>query len=244
MAFGAQDGPGGGEEAGLLAEVAHELRTPLGAILGFAELLGMSPPARAPEYLAHIRDCGTHMQALIDGLIEFGGTRSGAAALAEENVAPRALLDDAALLVGPQAAARGIAIAVGVEPPLDGASLRGDRRALRRILANLLANAVRYTHAGDRIALLARPAADGGAELSVVDHGPGIPAAELARLGEPFRRGSAERARGSPGSGLGLAISRALAQAHGGALRLESAPGAGTRATLVLPAARIERAAL
>lgn len=242
MAFGAQDGPGGGEQAGLLAEVAHELRTPLGAILGFAELLGMSPPARAPEYLAHIRDCGTHMQALIDGLVEFGGARSGAAKLAEDRIPPRALLDDAATLVVPQAKARGIAIAV--EDRLGGAALQGDRQALRRILANLLANAVRYTHAGDRIELIAQPAPDGGAEIAVADHGPGIPAAELAGLGEPFRRGKAEIARGSPGSGLGLAISRALAQAHGGALRLESAPGAGTRATLVLPPARVGRADL
>ncbi len=226
----------------VLAQASHDLRTPLGALLCYAELMAkpdLSPPgaARRKAYLGDIQDCGAHMLALIEGLDAFGRAEAGAGALAEEVFATQDLLDAAALLVAPQAKRRDIAVVV--DPGGAGMRLRGDRHALRRALVNLLANAVAYTHAGDRIVLSAGRDADGRAELVVADHGPGIARAELARIVEPFRRGGAEVARGSPGSGLGLAIVSAIAKAHGGALRLASAPGQGVRAAIVLPRARI-----
>ena len=230
------------EWAFVLAQASHDLRTPLGALLCYAELMArpdLSPPgtARREAYLGDIQDCGAHMLALIEGLDAFGRAEAGAGALAEEVFATQELLGAAALLVAPQAERRGIAVVV--DPGGVGTMLRGDRHALRRALGNLLANAVAYTHAGDRVVLSVGRDPDGSVELVVADHGPGIPQAELAQIAEPFRRGGAEVARGSQGSGLGLAIVSAIAKAHGGALRLASAPGEGVRAAIVLPRARM-----
>jgi signal transduction histidine kinase len=226
----------------MLAQASHDLRTPLGALLGFAELMAkpdLPPPAatRRATYLEHVRACGAHLLALVDDLGAFGRAGAGKEALAEETFAVRDLLDGAALLVTPQAERRGIVVAL--EDASAGASLRGDRHALRRALGNLLANAVTCTHAGDRIVLSASRAADGGLDLVVRDHGPGIARDELARITEPFRRGRAAVARGDAGSGLGLAIADAIARAHGGALRLASLSGQGVRATIALPSKRV-----
>jgi signal transduction histidine kinase len=228
----------------MLAQASHDLRTPLGAMLGFAELMAkpdLPPPAetRRASYLEHVRACGAHLLALVEDLGAFGRAAAGREALAEEAFAVHDLLAAAALLVTPQAERRAIAIAL--DDASAGAFVRGDQLALRRALGNLLANAVTYTHAGDRIVLSASRAADGGIELAVRDHGPGIARNELARIVAPFRRGGAAAARGNPGSGLGLSIVAAIARAHGGALRLASLPGQGVRATIALPRARVRK---
>ena len=117
-----------------------------------------------------------------------------------------------------------------VEP----ARLMGDAVALERALLNLVDNAVRYTPSGGKVEIAAVPA-DGWVEISVQDSGPGIALADAERVFEPFVRLEDARAKQAEGAGLGLAIARSIVAAHGGALTLESTPGAGSRFTIRLP---------
>jgi signal transduction histidine kinase len=225
-----------------LANVSHELRTPLNAILGFAEVLqrgdarGAGQQRRA-EYLGYIHQSGTHLLALINDLLDLSKIDAGARRVDASEFPARGLLNEVMELMRTQAAARDIRLVL--DDRLDGARLHADERALRQVLLNLMANAVRYTHRGDTVALAAARDADGGVVVSVSDNGPGIPADELARVLEPFQRGAEATARGQEGTGLGLPISRRLVELHGGTLRLESTPGDGTRAIVVLPASRV-----
>jgi len=110
---------------------------------------------------------------------------------------------------------------------------------LKQVLLNILSNCIKFTPAGGRIVLLARVTETGALRLWVSDTGEGIAPDRLPRLFEPFQQGDASQARRQGGAGLGLWISRGLMQAHGGDLWLESAPGHGTTAHLVLPADRV-----
>jgi signal transduction histidine kinase len=121
------------------------------------------------------------------------------------------------------------------EPP-DKVVVWGDRDRLRQVLSNLVENACAYTREGSTIRLRAAPRAH-WVELIVEDNGPGIPAADLARLGERFYRGDGTRSRQTGGSGLGIAIARGIVQAHGGTLTVASEPGLGTTVTVRLPRA-------
>jgi signal transduction histidine kinase len=111
--------------------------------------------------------------------------------------------------------------------------LRGDRDRLRQLLLNLATNAVKYTVAGDEIEVAAG-ASDGLVEISVTDHGPGIPADQQRLVFEKFGRVNSG-GKSKPGAGLGLFIARSIAEAHGGSLDLSSEPGSGTTFTVRLP---------
>jgi two-component system, cell cycle sensor histidine kinase PleC len=116
----------------------------------------------------------------------------------------------------------------------DNLKLRGDRRALKQILLNLLANAVKFTEPDGHIKVRAR-AVSGGITISIEDSGIGIPKNAIRKLGRPFEQVENQFTRSHKGSGLGLAISRSLAELHGGALRIRSQEGKGTIVTMRLP---------
>jgi signal transduction histidine kinase len=128
-----------------------------------------------------------------------------------------------------------------MEPVPECLAVWGDCDRLRQVLSNVVGNACTYCPPGSTVTLCAAARASQAA-LVVRDDGPGIPPADLARLGERFYRGDAARSRGTGGTGLGLAIARGIAAAHGGALAIESALGVGTTVTITLPLA--PRAAL
>ena len=136
-----------------------------------------------------------------------------------------------------RAAKGGLAITVEVPPGLP--PVRADERALKQILLNLLSNAVKFTPAGGQVTLQARLDPDGGMALAVRDTGIGIAAADLPKALASFAQVDSSLTRKYEGVGLGLPISRALAELHGGRLELASAPGAGTTATVHLPADRV-----
>jgi len=136
-----------------------------------------------------------------------------------------------------RAAKGGLAITADVPPGLP--PVRVDERALKQILLNLLSNAVKFTPAGGQVTLQARLDPDGGMALAVRDTGIGIAAADLPKALASFAQVDSSLTRKYEGVGLGLPISRALAELHGGRLELASAPGAGTTATVHLPADRV-----
>jgi signal transduction histidine kinase len=151
--------------------------------------------------------------------------------LAEVDVA--STLEGAMALVRERAARQGIALGVAAAPDAGG-SIRADARRLKQILLNLLSNAVKFTPAGGRVELRARRAA-GAVEFSVSDTGIGIAPEDQETIFEEFRQVGSDYTRKAEGTGLGLALTRRLVQLHGGTIRVESAPGAGSTFTFTIP---------
>uniref|UniRef100_UPI003F6E7F5A sensor histidine kinase n=1 Tax=Elioraea sp. TaxID=2185103 RepID=UPI003F6E7F5A len=137
--------------------------------------------------------------------------------------------------------ARTASVSLDLAVPRDMPWVLGDERRLRQVLLNLVSNAVKFTGPGGAVRIEARLDHDGGIDLRVTDTGIGIAEQDLERVFQPFVQLDSSLSRRYQGSGLGLFLSRALAQAHGGSLHLESAPDRGTTAVLRLPAARILR---
>jgi signal transduction histidine kinase len=223
-----------------LANVSHELRTPLNAILGFSEMikLGQVPPrdkTRQAHYGAAIHQSGQHLLKLIEDLLDLTKIESGRQDLNLESLNAADLVEEATAGLAPLLEARGHRVAVEVPQGLP--PLIADRRAVRQILYNLLNNAAKFTPDGGSIVAGACQAPGEGIELFVRDNGIGIAAENLERVRQPFEQVADPRGTTTGGgTGLGLSIVDGLAKLHGGALRLETKPGRGTRAAVLFPA--------
>ena len=216
-----------------MAAVSHEMRTPLAAMGLLAENLESGAAERAGERDEHvrmIREESARLGALIDNVLAF--TRDKPMET-REAFDVEAMVDDAAHLLKPLAARKGIDFGVEVadfpEPP------HGDAAALRRVLLNLLDNAIKHTPPGGKVRCLVRSAGDGHWTIEVADSGPGIPVHERGRIFEAFYRIGDELRRTTPGTGLGLALVKRTAEAHGGRIDVEDTPGGGATFTLTLP---------
>jgi signal transduction histidine kinase len=220
-------------KSAFVATVSHELRTPLTPLLGFGELLATRcyPTAEVQRLASIIWRETERLTRIVDDLLDLSRMERG--------VGPR--LVPSVVAVGPSLASavalfrRGRAthhLVVAVEEPVP--AIRADPDALDRILKNLVSNAIKYSPGGSQVTVGAR-AASGQVEITVADEGRGIPASSLPRIFEPYYRApdAADTARGV---GLGLAVVKALVEAHGGTIRVESAAGKGTRVTFTLPA--------
>lgn len=177
------------------------------------------------------------MERLVGRLLELAQLEAGAGQLQREPVSLAAVMAGLERAFAPQAEAQEVALAFRVEPGLP--AVLGDRDRLAQLVGNLLDNALAHTPAGGRVRVTAGAQA-GEVRLAVQDSGAGIPAEELGRIFERFYQ--VDKSRGAAGgrasSGLGLAIARQLAEAHGGRIEVESAPGQGSAFTLSLPAYR------
>jgi two-component system sensor histidine kinase BaeS len=175
------------------------------------------------------------LQRLVEDLRLLSLADAGQLELIRSDVDIEHLLQDVA--EGAQAIARdkGLTLRVDVPPTLPGPDERiiidGDADRLRQVVGNLMSNALRYTPAGGTVTLSAR-ATEHGACISVADTGPGIPSEDIPHVFDRFYRGDTARDRASGGSGLGLAIARALVEAHGGTIEVESDVGHGARFTV------------
>ncbi|GJG85162.1 hypothetical protein tb265_03430 [Gemmatimonadetes bacterium T265] len=219
-----------------VANVSHELKTPLTVVGGFAETLADDPGlAPAPRRFAEtIRANAARMQRLVDDLLDLSRIESGGWRPAPAAVDVR---DAAADALGPArdaAAARGVAL--DVVPAPDAPALYADPTAARQVLSNLVENAVRHTPAGRVTVYTRRDEGAGGVWLGVRDTGVGIAAAHLPRIFERFYRADPGRAREQGGTGLGLSIVKHLVEAHGGEVRAASVPGEGTTIEARFPA--------
>ena len=223
----------------LVANVGHDLRTPLAAALGYLEeaarYLGAGDHAAAAGALATARGQSAYLSRLIDDLFELSLLEAGEhAPLRREPVPLAELVSEAAAAHRAAFAQAGLAFAVELPAALPLIAADGVR--LLRVLDNLLANARRHTPAGGRVTLRAGTT-DEAVCIAVEDTGEGIEVARLAHVFERYYRGEAARTRRGASTGLGLAISRAIARAHGGTLTAESTPGRGSTFTLCLPLA-------
>ncbi len=218
-----------------IGTISHELRTPLNSILGYAQLLGEDPalPPHRRQAVNVIRRGGEHLLSLIEGTLDIARIEAGKLTLVRSPMRFADCVHEMAELFELQAAAKGLGFRFEVQGPLPEV-VRADEKRLRQILINLLGNAVKFTASG-HVTLRVRHARQ-MATLEVEDTGPGMAEAELARVFEPFARGTGAAGH-APGAGLGLTIARMLADLMGGELTVRSAPGQGAcfRVRLFLP---------
>jgi len=210
-----------------VANVSHELKTPLTSISGYAETILTDRPAPELEhrFLATIVSNTRRMQRLVDDLLDLSRIESGRWQPNHETVDVAASAREAWAGLGERAAAGGVEFTVEVSP--DATVVDADPDAVRQVLTNLFDNSLRYTPRTGRITL--RSKADGtGVLLSVSDTGLGIPTEHLPRIFERFYRADSARSREEGGTGLGLAIVKHLVEAHGGRVWAESERGRGT----------------
>jgi signal transduction histidine kinase len=222
-------------ERELLANVSHELRTPLARIRVALELAAEGDAERARRYLGEIGQDLAELDGLVEDVLaaaRLDSRRAGGLLVDARPVDLGALVREVAerFRATHEARVLEVAVAEGLPP------LRGDAGLLRRLLVNLLDNAAKYSEPPAPVRLAVRPDA-AGAALEVRDQGIGVAPEDLPRLFTPFFRTDRSRARGTGGTGLGLALARRIAEAHGGTIEAESAPGAGTTFRVRLPAA-------
>jgi len=223
-----------------LAIMSHELRTPLNAIIGFSDLMvreafGPLQNQRYADYVNDIRNSGQLLLSLINDILDLTRIEAGKLDLALERVEPGEILGDVVRSLAPLAHAKNLQLlakeAAGCKPVL------ADRRALRQLLNNLVANGIKFTDAGGAVTLSSETAGSDRVALLVADNGRGIPRERIADLCKPFVQIADPLRRDVGGIGLGLAISRSLAEVMGGKLEIDSDLGQGTRVRVILPVA-------
>lgn len=219
-----------------VANVSHELKTPLTVIKGFAETLADEklPDEERTRFAQAILANTERMQRVIEDLLDLSRIESGGWQPVPRWVPLAPLLEEMAASHESEAVARGLVLAAECVPA--DLLVRADPTALRQILVNLVDNAFRYTVAGE-VAIFAR-ARDGGASIGVRDTGIGIEPEHLPRIFERFYRTDAARSRHQEGTGLGLAIVKHLVEAHGGHVSASSQQGVGTTVEAWFPVAR------
>jgi PAS domain S-box-containing protein len=219
-----------------LASMSHELRTPLNAIIGFTGTLLMKLPgplnAEQENQLRTVQTSSKHLLSLINDLLDVSKIEADKVQLARDPIDCRAVLEEVAAALRPQAERKGLRFTV--EAPTRPASLLTDRRALSQILMNLTSNAIKFTSSGSVVLKLAQATATSDLRISISDTGPGIREEDQPKLFQAFSRLETP-GRTLEGTGLGLHLSRKLAGLLGGTISLQSTVGAGSVFTLELP---------
>ncbi|MCZ2495794.1 PAS domain S-box protein [Xylophilus sp. Kf1] len=237
-----------------LSSMSHELRSPLNAILGFAQLLDTAEPAPTPiqqDSIDQVLRAGWYLLRLIDEILDLSLIESGKVSLSTEPMSLADLLEDVQAMVEPQAARYGVTLAFPVEAcppavtgtrgPITGTQaptfVRADRTRIKQVLLNLLSNAIKYNRPAGAVRVACHlPAAD-RVRVSVSDDGEGLPPHLLAQLFQPFHR-LGRQAGTEQGTGIGLVVSKRLVESMGGAIGAESTVGVGSTFWIELAAAR------
>jgi len=221
-----------------LANMSHELRTPLNAIIGFSEIMekGMFGKLGVDKYHEYCRDIhrsGQYLLDVINDVLDMSKIEAGRMKLELEPVNLDEILSDSLRVVSTPAEEKGLTLTSRLAPDI---TLNADRRALKQIALNLLANAVKFTPAGGHVTVRGRRA---GCCVSVAisDSGIGIAKEALEKLGRPFEQVESQLTKTHQGSGLGLAIAKSLVALHGGRMLIRSTPGRGTTVIVRLPVA-------
>jgi signal transduction histidine kinase len=204
------------------------------------EMFGKIGIPRYIEYVHDIRASAQHLLRLIEDVVDLAKAQSGSLDLEEIDIDVAAAIRSVCLVQREKASQSGLQIVQDVPESLP--RLRGDRRRLRQILQNLLANAMLVTSRGGTVTISAA-LERGGIVLTVADTGKGIDAAEIPRVFDPFAGLGRLQDAGAGGSGLGLPLCKGLMELHGGTIALESEPGHGTTVTAVFPAERTVKSA-
>jgi two-component system, cell cycle sensor histidine kinase PleC len=221
----------------LLRTMSHELKTPLNAIIGFADLLQLVPEQfskeQVCEYAGLIHGAGRNLLKLINQILDLTKIAAGRFPLHPANVAVGGAIWMALDTVRAKADEKPVALEVDCEPDL---TVVADENAVGNMLGQLVDNAVSFTPAGGEVRISA--ARDGACvRIAVADNGPGVGPEDMQRILEPFEQAARGVHDHAQGAGLGLPLAKALAELHGGSLSIASTPGRGFTATIELPAA-------
>ena len=218
-----------------LANMSHELRTPLNAILGYTELMADGIYGELPEktmgVLKRLESNGRHLLGLINDVLDLSKIEAGQLVLELTDYSLEDIAQTVRSTLEPLAADKKLAFKVEVAPKMPAG--HGDGRRLTQVLINLVGNAIKFTDAGEVV--IKATATDGSFHLSVRDTGPGISAADQAKLFQEFQQADNAITRKKGGTGLGLAISKRIVEMHGGKIWVESQLGHGSTFSLTLP---------
>jgi two-component system phosphate regulon sensor histidine kinase PhoR len=219
-----------------VANVSHELKTPLTVIFGFAETLaaGDVPAEQSHRFAEAIQSNARRMQQIVDDLLDLSRIESGGWVPNPVTVDLGTIASEVSLGRQDSAVAKDVRLTVSIAPGAECAF--ADPTAVRQVYANLVDNAIRHTNAGGSIVVFSERA-ENGTTIGVRDTGIGIAHEHLSRIFERFYRADSGRARDSGGTGLGLAIVRHLVEAHRGTVSVQSTPGVGTAVTAFFPQA-------
>ena len=229
-------------KAAFLANMSHELRTPLNAILGFSEIintkaLGTAAIDQYAEYGGYIHGSGKHLLSLINDILDLSRLDAHQAGLIDEVLDVEDVIDTSLTMIAGLANAAHIALSRNIAPNLP--LLRADRRRVKQVLINLLANAVKFTPAGGKVSLSAALAKDGSLMLAVADTGIGIAKEDIPKALARFGQVDSRLSRRYEGAGLGLPLAKQLMELHDGSLVLESDLDVGTTVRVTFPPDRL-----
>jgi signal transduction histidine kinase len=223
------------------ARLAHELRTPLCAVIAYAEVLrdehfGPLANARYRDYARNIFDSARHALSVLDGMLASDGPgRAGLPELAFRDLDPADVIENCLAVAGPLAGQAGLDLVADLDPGTP--HVVADEVSLKQMLLNLITNAIKFGRRGDRVTVRAVCGSDGSLTIDVADTGPGMRPA-LARGEETAQQGGRKGGQDA-GLGIGLPLTRALAKANGAELTVESAPGRGTRVSIAFGKDRV-----
>ena len=220
-----------------IANASHELRTPLASVAGFIETLrgpARNDPAARDQFLQIMQSQTDRMARLIDDLLSLSRLEMKANLSPSDRIDIRPVIESTADALKPLAEENGVAIVakLGGQPAI----VAGARDELIQVFENLIENACKYGRSGGAVDVtLTQPGKQGGVDVTVRDHGPGIPEEHIPRLTERFYRVDVETSRGQKGTGLGLAIVKHILTRHNARLTIESRPGEGAAFTVHFP---------
>jgi signal transduction histidine kinase len=219
-----------------LANMSHELRTPLNAVIGFSDVLkeqyfGELNP-KQQEYIKDINESGQHLLSLINDILDLSKIEAGQMDLDLSRFHLPSVVDTAIVLVRERALRQQLQLGVEIEPGI--AEVVADERKVKQVLINLLVNAVKFSHPGGRVAVLAARDTN-GVMITVKDDGPGIAPEDHAAIFEEFRQLKSSGSAKFEGTGLGLSLAKRFVELHGGRIGVASELGKGAAFTFTLP---------
>ena len=222
-----------------LAKVSHEVRTPLNAIIGFAEVImeerfGPVGNERYREYLRDIHASGTHVMSLVNDLLDLSKIEAGKMELAVDDVDANKVIGECVALMQPQASRERVIMRLSLSPRLP--RIKADERSLRQIVLNLLSNAVKFNEPGGQVIVATTMTEAGHAVIRIRDTGPGMSEADIVAALEPFRQLATNK---KGGTGLGLPLTKALVEANQAAFTVKSKVDQGTLVEVAFPPARV-----
>jgi GAF domain-containing protein len=224
-----------------LANMSHELRTPLNAILGYTELMADGIYGELPEktigVLKRLESNGRHLLGLINDVLDLSKIEAGQLVLELSDYSLEDIAQTVRSTLEPLAADKKLAFKVEVAPKMPAG--HGDGRRLTQVVINLVGNAIKFTDAGEVV--IKATATDGSFHLSVRDTGPGISAADRAKLFQEFQQADNAITRKKGGTGLGLAISKRIVEMHGGKIWVESQVGQGSTFSFTVPVRAVQQ---
>ncbi|MEO0981124.1 MAG: PAS domain-containing sensor histidine kinase [Pseudomonadota bacterium] len=231
-------------KSSFLANMSHELRTPLNAINGFSEILanelfGPLGDKRYEEYARDIHAAGGHLLDMINDILDMSKIEAGKMTIDPKPIDPVDPVDAAVRILRRRAEEKGVRLVLRTGRDLG--EIEADHRAMRQMVINLTANALKFTDAGGDVTVTVERA-NGEILITVADTGVGIPAEHLPRLAQPFEQ-VRDTTVSREGTGLGLALTKSFAEMHGGRLEIESEVGRGTTVRIRLPAIAAKTAA-